>query len=135
MTRPRVQDHHQHLSRRERQIMDVVYAAGETTINEIHAGLPDPPTHTAVRTLVKILVDKGVLKRRRQGREYLYTPRFQRQRVGRNALENVIQTFYEGSLEKAVGAHLASQGDVISSEELYRLRQMIDEARRQKRDG
>ncbi|MFA9480004.1 BlaI/MecI/CopY family transcriptional regulator [Phycisphaerales bacterium AB-hyl4] len=125
-------DQHQHLSRRERQIMDVIYARGEANVNEIQPGLPDPPTHTAVRTLLKILGDKGLVTREKCGREYVYRPKTRRSRVGQSALQNVIQTFFDGSLEKAVGAHLATHKAKLSTDELDRLQAMIDEARRKK---
>lgn len=120
------------LSRRERQIMEALFAKGEATVNEIQASLPDPPTPTAVRTLLKILVGKGRVKRRpgKVGREYLYSPCTDRARAGRSALQRVIQTFFDGSLEGALAAHLADRQTKLSEEQLQRAAELIEAARR-----
>src|SRR5215470_4985098 len=94
------------LSRRERQIMDIVYARGEATAADVLAGLPDPPTKTAVRTLLRILEEKGHLTHRQEGLTYVYRASRPRGRAGRTALRRVLRTFFDGSLEKAVAAHL-----------------------------
>src|SRR4051812_49085562 len=96
----------ENLSRRERQIMDVVYARGEATAAEVLDGLPDPPTKTSVRTLLRILEEKGHLTHRQDGLTYVYKASRPRGRVGRSALRRVLQTFFDGSIEKAVAAHL-----------------------------
>src|SRR6188474_2503481 len=90
------------LSRRERQIMDVIYARGSATALEVVEALPDPPTKTAIRTIMRILEDKGFLKHVQQGREYVYQPTRPRLRAGRTAFQRVLRTFFDGSLEKAV---------------------------------
>ena len=118
-----------HLSRRERQIMDILFAEGEASVNVIRDQLPNPPAHTAVRTMLKILDGKGLIKRRKQGLEYIYSPRPQRTKAGRSAMQRVVQTFFDGSLEQAVGAYLADRNAKLSDEERKRLHQMIDEAR------
>lgn len=123
-------DKHQHLTRRERQIMDILYAQGEVSVNDIQRQLPDPPAHTAVRTMLKILASKNLVKRRKDGREYLYAARPQRTRAGQTALQRVVQTFFDGSLEKAVGVYLAGRKDGISDDEHERLAELIDEARK-----
>ncbi len=123
-------DKHLHLTRRERQIMDILYARGEVSVNDLQAALPDRPVHTAVRTMLKILGDKGFVRRRKVGREHLYGPKTERLRAGQSALQRVVQTFFDGSLENAVGAYLAQKNAKISEEELRRLRKMIDEAER-----
>ena len=116
-------------SRRERQIMDVVYARGEASATEVWQGLPDPPSRTAVRTLLRILEEKGHVRHTKRGREFLYRPTRPRRRAGRSALQGVLETFFDGSLEKAVAAHLSDPGAEISPEELKRLAQLIREAR------
>src|SRR3982751_4137565 len=94
------------LSRRERQIMDIVYARGEASAQDVVGDLPDPPGKTAVRTLLRILEEKGHLTHRKQGLMYIYQPSRPRGRAGRSAFQRVLQTFFDGSLEQAVAAHL-----------------------------
>jgi predicted transcriptional regulator len=118
------------LSRRERQIMDVVYARGEATAADVLGGLPDPPTKTAVRTLLRILEEKGHLTHRQRGLTYVYRASRPRGRAGRSALQRVLQTFFDGSLEKAVAAHLGDAATELSADELNRLADIIDQARR-----
>jgi predicted transcriptional regulator len=117
------------LSRRERQIMDVIYAQGEASATNVLAGLPDAPTRTAVRTLLRILEDKGHLRHKKRGREFLFFPTRKRERVGQSAFQRVLRTFFDGSLEKAVAAHLADPSATISPAELERLSSMIKQAK------
>jgi BlaI family transcriptional regulator, penicillinase repressor len=117
------------LSRRERQIMDVIYARGPVTAAQVVAGLADPPSKTAVRTLLRILEEKGHLKHVQRGREYVYQPTQPRMRAARSALQRVLETFFSGSLEKAVAAHMAAPGAKLSPEELQRLADLIHQAR------
>jgi predicted transcriptional regulator len=118
------------LSRRERQIMDVVYARGEATAADVVAGLPDPPTKTAVRTMLRILEQKGHLTHVQDGLKFVYRASRPRARAGRTALRRVLQTFFDGSLEKAVAAHLGDAAADLSPKELDRLANLIDEARK-----
>jgi predicted transcriptional regulator len=120
----------EHLSRRERQIMDVVYARGEASAADVCADLPDPPGKTAVRTLLRILEEKGHLKHRQDGLRYVYLPMRPRGRAGRSALRRVLHTFFEGSLEKAVAAHLGDPAADLSPEELARLANLIHQAQK-----
>ena len=117
------------LSRRERQIMDVVYARGEATAQQVQDGLPDPPTLTAVRTLLRILVSKGHLRPRKAGKAFVYAPARPRARAARSALRRVLDTFFGGSLEQAVAAHLADPGSDVSAEELDRVACLIRQAK------
>jgi predicted transcriptional regulator len=121
------------LSRRERQIMDIVYARGEATAADVRAGLPDPPSYSAVRALLAILVDKGHLKHRSQQGRYIYLPTRRRAQVGRSALRRVLDTFFEGSLEKAVAALLLGSDANLSNEDLKRLAQLIQQAQKEGR--
>jgi predicted transcriptional regulator len=118
------------LSRRERQIMDIVYRRGRATAAEVLAELPDPPTKTAVRTLLRILEEKGHLKHRQEGLAYVYVPSRPRDQAGRSALRRVLQTFFDGSLEKAVAAHLGDEATELSAAEMQRLADLIREARK-----
>jgi BlaI family penicillinase repressor len=122
----------QHVSRRERQIMDILYARGQASAAEVRQALPDPPSKTAVRTLLRILEEKGHLTHKQSGQTYDYRPSRPRSRAGRSALRRVLQTFFEGSLEKAVAAHLGDSATDLSSDELTRLAQLIHQARKQK---
>jgi predicted transcriptional regulator len=121
------------LSRRERQIMDIVYAQGEASAADVHANLPDPPSYSAVRALLAILVEKGHLKHRSHQGRYIYAPTRRRAQVGRSALRRVLDTFFEGSLEKAVAALLNGADANLSEEELDRLGQLIQQARKEGR--
>ena len=118
------------LSRRERQIMDVVYARGEATAVNVWEDLDDRPSQTAVRTLLRILEEKGHLRHEKRGRHFVYQPVRPRRRAGQSAFRSVLSTFFDGSLEKAVAAHLAHPDANLSREELKRLIGLIDEARK-----
>src|SRR5438105_3629193 len=113
------------LSRRERQIMEVIYRHGRATAALVHAELPDPPGKTAVRTLLRILEDKGHLKHRQEGLAFVYLPRRPRGQAARSAFRRVLDTFFEGSLEKAVAAHLGEAAGSLAPEELDRLADLI----------
>ncbi len=116
------------LSRRERQIMEVIYSQREGSANDVLAGLPDPPTHTAVRTMLRILEDKGHLTHRKQGRQFIYRPTRPRQQVARSAMRRLLATFFGGSIEQAVAAHMSDPGVELSLEEVERLRRLIEQA-------
>jgi predicted transcriptional regulator len=120
-------------SRRERQIMEIIYARGEASAAQVLKALPDPPSYSAVRALLAILVQKGQLKRRAEQGRYIYAPRRPRAKAGRSALVRVLETFYEGSLEKAVAALLQGADSRLSAEELTRLSDLIDQARQEGR--
>jgi predicted transcriptional regulator len=127
-----VDDRDLNLSRRERQIMDVIYARGQATAADVLQALPDPPGKTAVRTLLHILEQKGHLTHKQAGQSYVYRPSRPRGRAGRSAMRRVVATFFEGSLEKAVAAHLGDPAADLSPDELARLAELIDNARQQK---
>ncbi len=118
------------LSRRERQIMEIIYRRGAATAAEVLEDLPDPPTKTAVRTLLRILEEKGHLKHRQQGLAYIYVPARSRSQAARSAFRRVLHTFFDGSLEKAVAAHLGDDASALDAEELARLADLIRQARK-----
>jgi predicted transcriptional regulator len=122
-----------HLSRRERQIMDIVYGKGSATAAEVHAAIPDPPSKTSVRTLLRILEDKGHLTHFEDGPRYVYRAVRSREHVGKSSLRRVLDTFFDGSLERAVAAHLTDSAAGLSAEELKRLSQLIHQARKKGR--
>jgi BlaI family penicillinase repressor len=121
---------HTHLSRRERQIMDAIYQRGQATAAEVQEGLADPPSYSAVRALLAILVNKGFLKIEEDGPRYIYLPTRPRQQAGRSAIRQVMETFFEGSVEKAVAALLDGSATGLSKEEVERLQAMIEQARK-----
>lgn len=123
-------DHpHQQLTRRERQMMNIIYGLGEATAAQVRSELPDPPTHTGVRTMLRLLELKGHLTHRKQGRRFVYLPTYDRQPAGASALRSVLKTFFDGSIEKAMATHLADEGRDLSDDELRRLATMIRKAR------
>jgi BlaI family penicillinase repressor len=117
------------LSRREREIMDIIYARGEATAIEVVAGLADPPTKTAVRTLLKILEDKGHLTHRVAGQTFIFRPSRPRTHAGKSALRRVLDVFFGGSLEQAVAVHLGDSTTELSPDELKKLATLIQKAR------
>ena len=121
------------LSRRERQIMDAVFALGEATVNQVVETIPSPPTAMAVRRMMHILEEKGHLRRREKGREVIYLPRQAKGKAGRLAFDQVLETFFGGSLEEALAAHLHSRKDQVSDEERQRLIALIEQAKQEGR--
>lgn len=116
------------LSRRERQIMDIVYQRGRVSVADVLKDLPDPPTYSTVRALLGILEEKGYLIHEKDGKRYIYRPTQPRHLAGRSALKQIFQTFFDKSIEKTVIA-LVSEVD-LSDEELDRLSQLIEQAKK-----
>ena len=121
------------LSRRERQIMDAVFALGQATVNQVVEAIPDAPTPMAVRMMMHILEEKGHLRRKQQGREVIYSPRESRDKAGRSAFQRVLETFFGGSLEEALAAHLHSRRDSLGADERERLIELIEQAKKEGR--
>lgn len=111
--------------------MDAVYALGEATVNQVVELIPSPPTAMAVRRMMHILEEKGHLKRRESGREVVYSPRQPKSKAGRRAFEKVLETFFGGSLEEALAAHLASRKEQVTVEERARLIDLIQKAQQE----
>jgi predicted transcriptional regulator len=124
---------HVNLSRRERQIMDVVYRLGQVTAAEVLENMPDPPGYSAVRTMLRLLEEKGYLKHDQEGPRYVYLPTISRDRARQSALKQVVQTFFGNSTEQAVAALLDMSKSKMSDEELERLSQLIEKARKEGR--
>ncbi len=122
------------LSRREREIMEIVYAKGGATAADIHENLADPPGRGAVRKLIQILEAKGHLKHAKQGREHVYQPVRPKQSAAKKALQSLLDTFFGGNLSDAVATHLTGQGERLSEEELSKIAGIIRTARNQKKD-
>jgi len=121
------------LSRRERQIMEVLYRDGSLTATEVLARIPDPPSYSAVRAMLRVLENKGHVRHASEGTRYVYTPTLTRERASGPALANVLETFFDGSTEKAVAALLDMSPQGLSEDELDRLSQLIDQARQEGR--
>jgi predicted transcriptional regulator len=117
------------LSRRERQIMDVVYRLGKATVTDVLERLPDPPSYSAVRALMRILEEKGHLSHEQDGPRYVYLPTVPRDAAQASALSHLVRTFFGGSAEAAVAALLELPEHGMSQGELSRLSRLIDDAR------
>lgn len=126
MSRPPLQD----LSRRERQIIDILYAQGRATAAEVQAALPDPPSYSAVRAMLRILEDKGHIRHEQDGPRYVYLPTIARDSAKKSAMRHVLQTFFDGSASQAISALLDDPRASFSDAELDRLARMIDKARK-----
>lgn len=122
-----------HLSRRERQIMDILYARGGASVADVLEKLPDPPSYSAVRAMLRVLEDKGHLKHRQDGPRYVYEPTQSRARARRSAMQRLVQTFFDGSTEQTVAALLDLKGDQLDDSELRRLSDLIEKARKEGR--
>jgi predicted transcriptional regulator len=121
---------HRDLSRRERQILDILYKNGRATAAEVQAALPEPPSYSAVRALLRILEDKGHVRHEQDGPRYVYLPTVARDNAKRSALRHILQTFFDGSAEQAISALLDESSSKLSSAELDRLARLIDGARK-----
>ena len=120
-----------HLSRRERQIMDVLFASGESSAAQVRQALPDPPSYSSVRTLLGVLEEKGHVRHRRNGRAYLYSPIVSQAEAGRAQLKHVVRTFFEDSVEQTVATLLSMSSTRVKKWELDSLSELL-EARRKK---
>lgn len=118
------------LSRRERQIMDVLYARGKATVAEVMRELPDPPSYSAVRATLRILEEKGHVDHEQDGPRYVYTPRVETDRARRAAVQHLVTTFFQGSEEEAVMTLLKMSDAELTEAEMERIRARIREARR-----
>lgn len=119
------------LSRRERQILDILYAKGTATAAEVLDALPDPPSYSAVRALLRILEDKGHARHEAQGTRYVYLPMVPRERARNSALSRIVKTFFDGSAAQAAAA-LVDSGS-LSDDELAKLSSLIERARKEGR--
>jgi predicted transcriptional regulator len=123
----------QTLSRRERQIMEVLYERGRATAAEILAALPDPPSYSAVRALIKILEDKGHVKHQQDGPRYVFTPSVPIAKARRNAVKHLLQTFFDDSAGEAVASLLGLSAGKLKPEELDKIEELIARARKEQK--
>jgi BlaI family penicillinase repressor len=124
-------DGHRNLSRRERQIMDILYARGRATAAEIHGALPDAPTYSAVRAKLRVLEEKGHIRHEEEALRYVYLPTVARDTARRSALRHMVSTFFEGSVEQAVAALLDLSAANLHQKELDRISSLIEVAKKE----
>jgi predicted transcriptional regulator len=118
------------LSRRERQILDILYARGRATAAEVQVALPDPPSYSSVRALLRILEEKGHVKHDADGPRYVFSPRLAASRARRSAVRHLLDTFFNGSSGDAVVALLDDGAKTLTPEQLDRIDAIIDSARK-----
>jgi predicted transcriptional regulator len=119
------------LTRRERHIMDILFRLGRATAEEVMNAMPDDPSYSTVRTQLRVLEGKGHVRHEEHGRKYVYSPAAARATVRRSALRHVVETFYDGSVEKVVAALLGGDAARLSDEELERLANLIRKAKKE----
>ena len=121
-----------HLSRRERQILEVLHVESGATVAIVQSHLPDPPTDMAVRRMLHILEEKGYVKRLgKEGREVIYAATQSKARAGMNALKHVLDTFFGGAVDAALAAHLTRKDTALTDEQAARIQQLIDAAKKE----
>jgi BlaI family transcriptional regulator, penicillinase repressor len=120
---------HAVLTKRERQIMDVLYRLGRATANDILANLPGPPSYSTVRTQLRVLETKGHVRHEEHGLRYVYTPTVPRHSARKSALKHLVDTFFEGSSAKVVAALLGSDGANVTDEELDQIAELVRRSR------
>lgn len=120
---------HNDLSRRERQIIDILYAQGRATAADVQNALPEPPSYSAVRAMLRILEEKGHVRHEQDGPRYVYVPTVGRDNAQRSAIHHMLKTFFDGSAEQAISTLLDESSTRLSDAELDRLARLIDQAR------
>jgi predicted transcriptional regulator len=118
------------LTRRERQIMDVLYRRGRASAAEVMADLPGEPNYSTVRTQLRVLEDKGHVRHEEEGGRYVYAPAVPRHAARRSALKHLVETFFDGSAEQVVAAVLGGEASRLSDEDLDRIGELIEKARK-----
>ena len=118
------------VSRRERQILDVLYRLGRATVADIQSAMPNAPSYSAVRTFLRILEAKGHVRHEQDGTRYVYMTRVERDRAKRSALRHLLHTFFEGSATNAIAALIDEDSDRLSADDWRRLAEMIERARK-----
>ena len=126
-----VLERQQGLSRRERQIMDILYRSGKASASDVRAAMPDPPSYSAVRAMLRVLEEKGHVKHREEGLKYVYAPVVARDKAKRSAVKHVMETFFNGSAEQIVAALLDVSAAKLTSGELDRMAEMIEKAKKE----
>ncbi len=119
------------LSRRERQIMDILYQRGRATAAEVQSALPDPPSYSAVRAMLRVLEEKGHVRHEEEGLKYVFIPTVARDKAKRSAVRHLLNTFFDGSAEQAMAALLDAASGGLKPEELDRMAKLIDKAKKE----
>jgi predicted transcriptional regulator len=119
------------MSRRERQIMEILYRRGQASVSEVRAAMNDAPSYSAVRAMLRVLKDKGHVKHQAEGLKYMYRPVVNREKAKRSALKSLVDTFFNDRPDEVVAALLDVSSRRLTAEELDRMAAMIDEARRE----
>lgn len=119
------------LARRERQIMDILYRRGRATAAEVLSDLPGEPSYSTVRTQLRVLEEKGHVRHEEEGLRYVYSPAVPRHAARKSALRHLVNTFFDGSTEKVVGALLGGDAARLTDEELDRISDLIARARKE----
>jgi predicted transcriptional regulator len=122
---------HAALTRRERQIMDILYKRGRATAMEVMEELPGNPHYSTVRTQLRVLEEKGHVTHEEQGVRYVYMPAVARRAARKSALRHLVDTFFDGSAEQVVAAVLGGEGARLSEEELDRIAELVDKAKKE----
>ena len=122
---------HLALTRRERQIMDILYRRGRATANDVMADLPGDPSYSTVRTQLRVLESKGHVRHEEEGLRYVYVPALAHRAARKSALRHLVDTFFDGSTEKVVGALLGGEGARLTSDELERIAELVAKARKE----
>jgi len=122
---------HAALTRRERQIMDILYKRGRATANDVLEDLPGAPHYSTVRTQLRVLEEKGHVTHEEDGVRYVYMPALPRRAARKSALRHLVDTFFDGSAEQVVAAVLGGEGAKLSDEELDRIAELIDKAKKE----
>ena len=122
---------HQQLSRRERQIMDILYQRGKSSASEVRESMPDAPSYSAVRAMLRILEEKGHVRHQAEGLKYVYLPTVARDKAKRSAVKHLLGTFFDDSPEQIVAALLDVSSTRLTREELDRMAEMIERAKQE----
>ena len=119
------------LSRRERQIMDILYRTGKSSASEVRDAMPDAPGYSAVRAMLRVLEEKGHVKHQAEGLKYVYVPTVAQDKAKRSAVKHVLDTFFSGSAEQIVAALLDVSATRLTRDELDRMSELIEKAKRE----
>jgi predicted transcriptional regulator len=119
------------LSRRERQIMDILYQRGKSSASEVLEAMPDPPSYSAVRAMLRVLEEKGHIRHQAEGLKYVYLPTIARDKAKRSAVKHLVDTFFNNAPEQVVAALLDVSSTRLTRAELDRMAEMIERARRE----
>ena len=114
------------LSKRERQVMAIIYRRNNASVNDVLEAIPNPPSYSAVRSVVNILEDKGFIKHKKQGKKFVYSPTISRKKATSSAVKQLLTTYFDNSLEKAVTTMLEIHNDDLTDEDFQRLSRIIE---------